>query len=77
MFTLLVKKSYIDKKIKEEQQRVNIVNDYIKNRNKEIEETREFYRKNAPAQIKKIEEKQNEIREYLLKTGYKEEIKNN
>lgn len=74
LFALFVKKSYIDKIIKEEQRRINIVNECIKKSNKKFEETREFYRKNAPDQIKKIKEKQNQLRKYLLKTGYKEEI---
>ena len=71
-FSLFVSKKYLLNKIDKEYKRVEEANKCLKKRYDEDIKRQEFYKKNAPKQIRKIEQKQKEIVAYLSKYGFKE-----
>lgn len=71
-FSLFVSKKYLKKALDKEYRRVEEANKCLKKRYNEDIKRQEFYKKNAPEQIRKIEQKQKEIVAYLSKYGFKE-----
>ena len=73
-FNLFVSKKYLKKVLDEEYKRAEEANKCLKKSYDEDVEKQKLYIQKAPEQIRKIEQKQEEIIKYLSKYGFKEKI---
>lgn len=73
-FNLFVSKKYLKKILDEEYKRAEEANKCLKKSYDEDVEKQKLYIQKAPEQIRKIEQKQEEIIKYLSKYGFKEKI---
>ena len=73
-FSLFVSKKYLRKILDKEYKRVERINKSLKKGYDEDVEKQKLYIQKAPEQIRKIEQKQEEIIKYLSKYGFKEKI---
>jgi len=73
-FSLFVSNKYLKKTLDKEYKRVERINKSLKKGYDEDVEKQKLYIQKAPEQIRKIEQKQEEIIKYLSKYGFKEKI---